>query len=298
MSGDGAGKITSFVGGGVLGATAWMGRNSIGRVGKVITESDRLKRYASSNIIGLRNISRGALLAGNKAAQSTFDARGSKVFGAVAGKTKVDLGKAGEMTYQKNIDEKAKEYGKMADERGKLYGIKMPEGKDLKAQVAAKKLSDDKYKKLLNEIQGDPSVAGDTGAKGAVRDASVQVELAKHNFDTLKKIRSTSPAALQAAAENLADRKATLETANKELSDLMRRESEWVTNAEGEIKTAASLLGEWNKPSILRPGSVVLKKEASSDMSARDKAFKDSAKKYGWKDADKMVDAFKSANKS
>jgi len=80
-----AGKMT----GGMVGATAIAGRQSLGRAGRVISESDHIKRWAESDNTKGRKLGFGRMLlqGGDAASKSSWDARNGKIGNAAIGGT-------------------------------------------------------------------------------------------------------------------------------------------------------------------------------------------------------------------
>jgi hypothetical protein len=112
---------TSFAGGVVLGGSARLARNTVGRAGGAISDSEQMKRWATEGNAAQRVLARTGLAASNKAATSTFDTRSTKSFGSLA-KTAgfgADYGKvdAKKDNYRAIVDKRIKD----AVEKEKIY---------------------------------------------------------------------------------------------------------------------------------------------------------------------------------
>lgn len=108
------GKLTAFAGGAVMGAGAMAGRNTIGRAGSLVANSDKLKDLASKGGFG-GIASRLALRTSGKAAGATFDARNTGSVGALTGALGMDIGKGGKGTYKSVLDDKEKKQKAFVD---------------------------------------------------------------------------------------------------------------------------------------------------------------------------------------
>ena len=98
LIGQATGKLTTFAGGAIMGTAAGTlasaSRNTFGRAGNAIANSDALKERASKG--GLLGIgAKGLMGAGEKTAKSSFDIRGKSGLGLVTSATGVNIGKAG-----------------------------------------------------------------------------------------------------------------------------------------------------------------------------------------------------------
>ncbi len=113
-SGAAAGKITSFTKGAAIGAAAWAGRGTLGRVG----------RYASKNVKGNNWASRAIKRSGNYVADRSFDLRNAPGM-KFAKKLDSDLGAGNKKTiggFNKTSDTRDKNTSVRLDARQKFYG--------------------------------------------------------------------------------------------------------------------------------------------------------------------------------
>lgn len=113
LIGDLTNRLTSFTGGAVLGGTASLGRNTVGRIGDKLSQNETLKRRAAEGgVAGF--FAKQGLKAADRTAKSTFDARNSSSVAWAAGQAKLDLGKADKRDFRKVLDEKAKKEAEFA----------------------------------------------------------------------------------------------------------------------------------------------------------------------------------------
>lgn len=135
------GKASAFAGGLVMGGAAVAGRRTVGRVGDAISNSETVKNWATSDNMLVRSAGKSALVAGNKAATSTFDVRGSSAYKSLESSTgmKGQFGKASDpkkQTYSALLKTKAEKQGEYA----KL--LKPSDNEYAKAKDADKKEKD------------------------------------------------------------------------------------------------------------------------------------------------------------
>lgn len=79
------GKLTAFAGGAIMGAGAWAGRTSVGRIGKYAADSATLQSATASDNIVKRTGARLALYASKQARSATFDVRNATIPTSVIG---------------------------------------------------------------------------------------------------------------------------------------------------------------------------------------------------------------------
>ena len=109
MSGDAGSLASKWIGGSVLGATAFVGRNTVGRAASKLTDENsavgkRFRDIASKSALGEFAFKGTKGIAG-----SSLDLRDQKHFKAAAAESGVNLGKAGgKGGYQKVIDTQVK----------------------------------------------------------------------------------------------------------------------------------------------------------------------------------------------
>src|SRR3989344_5625843 len=113
----GINKLTSLAMGGAIGGAALVGRHTIGRAGSTLSESEILKRGATSNnrwvkATGLGQLSRLSIATGKKTAESTMDIRGAGFgIGGAMGAGKAG-GKGGFADFRKKQAEAAEKRAK------------------------------------------------------------------------------------------------------------------------------------------------------------------------------------------
>lgn len=206
---------SKFVGNRVLGGAGAFGRNTFGRFGNTMTNSDYLKEKASQGgIMGFA--SRQALKSGDYAAKSTFDVRNSSAYKSASSMADFDFGKgadAKKVNFQKDLEAKAKKYEDMA----KLM-----------------KPDDDK----LKEQKGYDKVKSEMEAKKAISDtASKKIEeLKKQKVEQQKKIdNAQSLEEAQRFGEELSDIDKNIKSNNQKIEDYKKAKSDFDT-LDKEIK--------------------------------------------------------------
>ena len=107
------GKMTSAatafaggaIGGAVVGGSARFARNTVGRAGNAVANSERLKEMELKGGIAGRWAAKAAIAGGSRAAESTFDARATKSLQKAASVTGFNLGKVDPKNNFKKIRE-------------------------------------------------------------------------------------------------------------------------------------------------------------------------------------------------
>lgn len=155
QSGDKAGKeagsISKAIGGGLIGASAWAGRQTAGRAGRA------LARNIEGNNAFTRQVKRAASGVGG----ASFDLRSAKSFGKVASVAGVDVGKAGGAG---GFDKMRKDAVKKSADREKFYstqtdGEKRKQRRIREAMVEQTKIERAEIKKLKEEAENMKKLA-------------------------------------------------------------------------------------------------------------------------------------------
>lgn len=165
LIGQGTGKLTAFAGGAVMGGAAGLGRNAFGRAGSIISKSDKVKDWATSDSAITRFAGKTLLKTGDKASKSSFDIRGTNRFQSLAKQADVDFGKAQKTTFVKKLEDKTKaetDYAKLLkpedEEEAKKKALAKfratsPESKKLKENEDKTKAEADQATKELDEMK-------------------------------------------------------------------------------------------------------------------------------------------------
>ena len=111
---------TAFAGGALLGGTARLGRSTFGRVGNRWANDEELKKQAVEGNFRQRLTAKTRLAVGNRAAESTFDARATRVGKTAIGQVLGQEGAFGKVDTKKDTfkalrDERMKEAEKRAE---------------------------------------------------------------------------------------------------------------------------------------------------------------------------------------
>ncbi|MCX6703352.1 MAG: hypothetical protein NTV02_01515 [Candidatus Zambryskibacteria bacterium] len=166
VTNDMLGKGQAYLGGAVFGGAAWAGRSTLGRYGSSVANNVDLQNRAAAG----DKVARFKLLAGNKLAASSFDARNTKTMematGDIGGLGKIgSFGKgAGQKGYKGYVEDKLKEQTKKDKERADQFKIS-------ETQVENNKELRDEYEKA---IKANPSIESD---KKDARQTVVMAEL-------------------------------------------------------------------------------------------------------------------------
>lgn len=136
----------------VFGAAGFAGRQTLGRAGAFVADSERLKNAASDENRSAitRGAARLALRTGSGTSKASFDARnraGSAAGGVsqALGGGKVNLGKSTKTSFAKRQEETEKQ----AAERAKLFD---PSQNEIAGAEANKKLAEDAYEQALHQV--------------------------------------------------------------------------------------------------------------------------------------------------
>lgn len=183
---------TSFAGGVVLGGSARLARNTVGRAGGAISDSEQMKRWATEGNAAQRVLARTGLAASNKAATSTFDTRSTKSFGSLA-KTAgfgADYGKvdAKKDNYRAIVDKRIKD----AVEKEKMYkptdiavndakaklNESTAEGRRFKAEEDERKRIHEEYIRSEDYANNEGKILNDDKAKLADTEKELSTEKA------------------------------------------------------------------------------------------------------------------------
>ncbi len=87
------GNLSTFAGNRVFGGASKLGRNTIGRAGSAIADSDYLKDRAVNGGIITSNLAKFTMKRGDKTANSSFDVRSTSPFASLAKSTDLNFGK-------------------------------------------------------------------------------------------------------------------------------------------------------------------------------------------------------------
>jgi hypothetical protein len=157
MIGQATGKLTAFAGGAVLGNAASAGRNTIGRFGKYVANSEkigeRLKDRASQGGVG-GFFAKQTLKVSDGAAQSSFDVRSVKPVGNLTKSLGIDLGKgadAKKVNFRKELEEKGEKEQKFA----KVLSFNDEKKKQITAEIKRERNYDNLSKKDKKDVDKD-----------------------------------------------------------------------------------------------------------------------------------------------
>jgi hypothetical protein len=109
--GDATNKLSAYAGGVVAGGTARFSRNTVGRAGSAISNSEYLKDKEVNGNLVTRNLARYTRGSGTRAATSSFDVRATDQFKGLSKNSGFDFGKAPDpkkVNFQKDLENKAK----------------------------------------------------------------------------------------------------------------------------------------------------------------------------------------------
>ncbi len=186
MAGSGAGKITGFMGGAALGAAGFAGRNTVGRLGQTAANSTALQNFAAKSRVGM-----GLLNVSNKVAKGSYDARGTKTFGAMG----VDMGKTGgEGGFQKSMTEAVKKRKDQYATSGELNDNEKIEKNQMekylednsKTERAAIEKEQKKIKEQEKILKGlDPTSAAAQTARNLIKGSETEIERQKKNIESI-----------------------------------------------------------------------------------------------------------------
>ncbi len=183
--GDFSGKATALAGGAVFGGGAAAMRNTLGRAGNSIANSERLKDTAANGNIFTRNLSKFALKTGDKTAKSTFDARSTEFMKSAAKTSGIDVGKGADVkkvSFQKNLEAQSKKQEDLA-KMLKPTDIAQEENK----AKAKAKLADPSFIAEENQRRKEHFNSAEYIEKNGIEDA--QLSSIKENFDNANKKR-------------------------------------------------------------------------------------------------------------
>ncbi|MHB1316598.1 MAG: zinc ribbon domain-containing protein [Minisyncoccota bacterium] len=167
VTSDYVGKGQAFLGGAVFGGASMVGRSTVGRLGQYLANNDTLKKSAADG--GLA--SRLTLLAANKTATSSFDARNTKTVG-LATKKMGSFGKGiNTKGYKGYVDESLSEQKKKDEDRANQFKMS-----DLEKQ---------KYKDLLDPNTEKGKIFADEEKKrkeNELKQVDQQIKVDEHNL--------------------------------------------------------------------------------------------------------------------
>lgn len=229
--GEMAGKISGTVSGLALGAatggTALLARQTVGRAGSALAESNLVKSGMTSNNMLTKNLSYGLNSAGRKLDASTFDVRDSKfATGAIntLGREKIDMG-----SKFKNTGGFAEEGGIRDNLRKVRLGIE--ESKIERDKKIAEQLAPGKSSNAARDLRDREDKLAQTKQARAAEESKVNMEAENQNVaklvDVLKNTRSgltNDPTLKQNITDrtNLKTTQKTLETKEKDLNDKIK----------------------------------------------------------------------------
>lgn len=237
-------KGQAYMGAAVFGSTAWAGRATLGRYGQKISEDDSLKSRAANGDIGARL----KLLAGNKLATSSFDARNSKTMELATGDIG-DLGKIGgfgkgggvkgyreyvnsKLKAQETKDKARNDQYKMSDEEKKKHEDVL---KEYERTGEEKSLKKDHLEALVQQIKSEKDALGVSALEKTISDLdSVRKENEKKEKEVTEQIanlekklaRTNIPEERERLINDIDSKEKTLEliqtTLKKTVGDLER----------------------------------------------------------------------------
>ncbi len=229
-------KLTGYAGGVLMGGAGRLGRNTIGRAGNVISNSERLKDTEVNGNFVMRNLAKYGRAAGTKTATSSFDVRSTDSFGGLAKATGVggDFGKgadAKKVNYQKELEDRAKKEADYA--------------KSLKPTDAAKdRIKEQTGHTALEEQESSLKKNADYSAKAANEYAERRLEKEKE----LEDLRSRRNQITDDQQAKEMDRNIVL--LQKDISDISVKEKEQASNSgryKNQLKTVSEKVKESQK---------------------------------------------------
>lgn len=138
-----------------IGGSAMLGRQTVGRLGNRLANSETMKGWAKNEGKGIgsslkRGFGKGVVTGGEKVGKSGFDARNTGAAAALKG-AGVDMGKGQTGGYAKQV----KDQEKAIADRQKRYGVKIDE-KGIKSAAGGLAMGSDEYMKHSEELAGIP----------------------------------------------------------------------------------------------------------------------------------------------
>lgn len=236
---DATANLTKFAGNAVMGGVGNIGRNTVGRVGNSLVNSERFKNLAfktdkDGNVVarsGLNGlVTRGAIKTADAAAKSAFDVRGTSTFGQIASATNMKdaFGKADDpkkVNFQKDLEGK----GKAAADFAKLLKPAAGKEEEAKKRAAQTLINSDGYKKLMEE---------ERKAKEAAQNHTQNIEAATKKVKEIEKKKedALTPRDRENAEKELAAAKQELENKQKDGAAILKA-SEDATKARTDAET-------------------------------------------------------------
>jgi hypothetical protein len=214
----------------VMGGMAKLGRNTVGATARRMADSQSLQTSAKfGSNAATRFAARTALKYSDKTAKSSFDGR-SGIASALkaANAPSIDLGKAQKGGFDKDVENKEKEYkatnklmdkAKIPEERAK----QIQEDLIKEAQKNPKSELGKSYTNIQKEIKEDTIKATETRdkAQSALDEAQMDVDTTPNN---------ATPEQIKKAKDKLELAKQKLEVAKDKLKDVNDKEKDWVKN--------------------------------------------------------------------
>jgi|GEM_PF-1215380 len=222
-AGNGMSSVTSWITGKAgnisIGAAGWLGRNTMGRVGRALGEHEKIKNLAKNGNVVARFLGRTALKSGRYVGNSSFDARGTSL-GSTLGAGKA----SGTGGFTGFIKKKSEDEKKFAESLEPSEDVKAVAREELKAAKKA-------YEEIKKKMPEDST---------EVLDAKKRLDLAQSEVDRLEGVKNddierrkkaeknSDPAAVAAkeAEKNEEDRREKEEQARKAVEDARKKMSE------------------------------------------------------------------------
>jgi hypothetical protein len=260
-----------WAGGATLGLAGRAGRGTIGRAGAGLSNSQKLKDWEEAG--GAKAMSsRLALMAGNKAAKSSFDVRATK-FGA-----KLDAGKVKKGT---SFEQDVKDRTKTANDRVKFVGLdkKAREAKEAE-EDARKKLAEAEKKAREESKNAHPDIKASENLKLAEeREKDARSALSKISISTTAKPEEVVEAQKK-HAEAVAEAEMRREEHKRAEEELKKKRETFVENQTAAQRASLSMLGDTRQAAetkseafIKKQGEPVIGKKGIGEiMSAQQQA--------------------------
>jgi hypothetical protein len=243
------GRASALAGGALFGGG--VARNTLGRFGNQIANSEKLKETASKG--GIRGfIAKSALQTGDRAAQSTFDVRATKSFQNLSKETGFNFGKGPDrkkVNFQKELEDKAKAEEAFAKKlkptdaaidklkSSEEYKSKEINEKNAKTEFESANSQLYSLKEKRNQLQKDLDAAISPESKEPIKREldSVQREIAAQEAST-NKLKTASETTKKAKAEEDERIKKIYENRVNSYADSIDKQSklwQWTKNGLG-----------------------------------------------------------------
>ncbi|MES3005031.1 MAG: hypothetical protein V4690_02885 [Patescibacteria group bacterium] len=255
LIGQATGRLSKLAGGAVFGGAAALGRNTIGRAGNAIANSDYLKDKAATGGLVGRNLAKITVNRGERARTATFDGRASAGMSSLISQTGVDMGKAPDAK-KLNFKAIAEKEKKDAEEAAKKY----KPNEDMQAEAeAADKVEVAKFDAEISAAEAAKKKAEEENkaATKSIKEGETRIEELRMN------LQSTTNSDER---RQIADQIEQIENRNKSQRDSLQTLRENIALAETAVKKA-----EENKATNYKSEAARLKKVFTDRVEAVEK---------------------------